>query len=1133
MVICPSCGESNVEDAVFCAYCGTSLAASAATKERRFLTVLFADLVGFTAESDEADPEDVQARLIPYHRRVREEIERYDGTVEKLIGDGVMAVFGAPTAHEDDPERAVRVALRIQAAVDDLNEEHEGLDLSVRVGVNSGEAVVSTGGEGERIVGDVVNTASRIESIAPPGGVVVGETTHRATELVIEYEDIPPVEVKGKAKPLAVWRAIEPRGRYGIDAAVRIPTPFLGRDYEMQQLTETFRRVYDERTAQLVTVSAPAGVGKSRLVNEFWQWVDDQPEIVWWRQGRNLPYGEGITFWALGEIVKGQAGIRDSDSPDEAAEKLSTALEALTNDAADRDWLSMQLSPLVGAGSETQVGDRSEAFAAWRRFLEDLADVQPLVMVIEDLHWADDALIEFLKDLLVWSVDAPIMVICTTRPELYEANPGWGGGQRNSTTLSLAPLTDDHIARLLSALLEQAVLPAETQQALLDRAGGNPLYAEEFVRMLSDRGMLKGRAQLDENSVEAIPVPETVQALIGSRLDILSDDESMAIQDASVVGKVFWEGALIDMADGADVSGALRQLVERDWIRPVRNSSVEGEREYAFWHTLTRDVAYGRIPRESRVDKHGMAAVWIEATTGERASDHAELLAHHYLSALELADAAGKSDTAILRQQATRTLVMAGDRAMSLDAARADRYYQEALDLMDPEDPARAGLLVMSGQAMQEHLGHGPPIPVFEEATRLASVAEDPVTAGRAWLYLSEAQRVTFGVAGGEDALDQAIRLLESQPPSQYLAAAYLERAAGYMLRGDLEEQAEWAERGIQLAERLDLDESKARGLSIRGIARFDAGDVDGGMADLRESVAIADASAGRTVMRLTAYVNLADYTRKGRSPAEAQSIYERGIESVEARGGDTSWATAETMWSLFDLGRWDEVLATGDALLDRKHGSVLLDAWAQSYQALVSVWRGDIARASSFQGDYLPVLRQIGDMQQFGPALLIAARTEVARGNEPAAVQLINEFISATDDMSPIFRNLQVADAVRLLVEAGEVDEAAALSASPDGVDIRSQLGLNTARVIVAEAHADTEQALQQFEELATSWADYGHVLEHALALYGAGRCLLSLGRNDEAAARLGEAREILVDLGATPTIAEIDALGDQAAAL
>ena len=1127
---CPSCGKPNVEDALFCAYCATPLTSEAGTKERRFLTVLFADLVGFTAESDEADPEDVQARLTPYHRRLREEIERYDGTVEKLIGDGVMAVFGVPTAHEDDPERAVRVALRIQAAVDELNEEHEALDLTVRIGINSGEAVVTTGGDGERIVGDVVNTASRIESVAPPGGVVVGEATHRATELLIDYEDLPPVEVKGKAKPLAVWRAIEPRGRYGIDAAVRTPTPFLGRDNEMSLLTETFHRVLDDKAIQLVTVSAPAGVGKSRLVNEFWQWVDERPEVVWWRQGRNLPYGEGVTFWALGEIVKGQAGIRESDGAEEASEKLSIALEALTTDATDREWLSAQLSPLVGASSEA-VGDRSEAFAAWRRFLEDLAEVQPLIMVIEDLHWADDALIEFLKDLLVWSADVAIMVICTTRPELFESHPEWGGGQRNSTTVSLAPLTDADIAKLLSALLDQAVLPVETQQALLDRAGGNPLYAEEFVRMLNDRGMLREHAELDEASAESIPVPETVQALIGSRLDILSDSESNVIQDAAVIGKVFWEGALQEMADGGDVPGALRQLVERDWVRPVRNSSVEGEREYAFWHALTRDVAYGRIPREARADKHGTVAVWIEATAGDRASDHAELLADHYVSALELADASGRADTALLRHQATRTLIMAGERAANLDAGRAYRYYDEALSLMESDDPARAAVLVEAGRMIGESQQLGAPNELYEEAYDLAMATGDRPTAGSAKLLHAQALRYRQGVDAGTEPLGEAIRLLESEPPSGYLTAAYLERAAGLMLKGDLEGQHEWAERGIELADRLGLDELKGRGLSIRGVGLFDSGDVEAGMADLRESVVIGDALPSRGLTWLTAYVNLADYTRKGVGAAEALEIYARGIEVAEARGTNTVWASAESMWPLFDLGRWDEVLATGDSLVGNE--SALVRAWAHSNLAQVAIWHGDFAEASALQAQYLPALREAGDMQQLGPGLLIAARTEIARGNEEQAVQLVEEFRSRTDDMSSIFRSLYVAEAVRLLVTVGEVGAAAALSVSRSRVDIRSHLGVTTAQTTVAEARGETAEALEEYEWLAEAWAGYGHILEHALALYGAGRALTALGRAEEAAERLAAARTILVELGAQPTVAEIDGVADQAAAL
>jgi class 3 adenylate cyclase/tetratricopeptide (TPR) repeat protein len=1127
---CTSCGKENVEDAVFCAYCGTSLTETVPTEERRFVTILFADLVGFTAESDEADPEDVRARLIPYHQRVREEIERYDGTVEKLIGDGVMAVFGVPRAHEDDPERAVRVALRIQAAVEEMNEEQEGLDLSVRIGVNTGEAMVTTGGQGEHIVGDVVNTASRLESIAPPGGVVVGEATHRATELLIEYQDMEPVEVKGKAKPLAVWRAIEPRGRYGVDAAVRAPTPFLGRESEMSLLTETYRRVIDDGTLQLVTIAAAPGVGKSRLVNEFWQWADDQPEIVWWRQGRNLPYGEGITFWALGEIVKGQAGIRESDSREVAEEKLATALEALTTDATDREWLSAQLGPLVGAGSDVEGGDRSEAFTAWRRFLEDLAAVQPLIMVIEDMHWADAALVEFLEDLLVWSADAPIMVICTARPELYEAHPAWGGGQRNSTTISLAPLTDDHIARLLSALLEQTVLPAETQRALLDRAGGVPLFAEEFVRMLNDRGMLHGHAELDEASQEAIPVPETVQALIGSRLDLLSEGESRAIEDASVVGKVFWEGALTAMSGADEVHGALRQLVAREWIRPVRSSSVEGEREYAFWHALTRDVAYGRIPRAARARKHQTVAEWIEASAGERASDHAELLAHHYVSALEIAQAAGETDTEALRGEVVRTLVMAGDRASRLDAARAYHYYQRALEVMDSDDGARPGVLIKAGEAMGG-AGIASSQEVFEEAAALAKAHGDRLSAGEALRMLHLNRWFTSGTGAGTDAIDEAIELLEQEPPSEQLADAYNTRAGNYMIRGKLEEQLAWSERGIALAEELGLPAS-ARPLSIRGIARYHLGDTEGGMEDLRRSLTNAEDSS--SVRHLaTAYVNLADHTWIDEGPAAAEKIFENGIERVEARGGDHSWAKAEMMWTGFDLGQWDDVLDLADGLLEQWEGeSVQYVPWAKSYRAMVHVWRGQIAEAAALQGEYLPALGEIADLQLLGPALVTSARIELARGNKAAATELLDEFITTTEGVTRMFRGISLADAVRLLVALGELDRAAELTAGSQTPGLRMQISSATAEAILAEARGESEKALQGYEQVARDWADYGNVLEHALALYGAGRCLTELGRAPEGSERLATAKEVLVELDAMPTVDEIDALGDQAAA-
>ncbi|HXJ64130.1 MAG TPA: adenylate/guanylate cyclase domain-containing protein, partial [Actinomycetota bacterium] len=444
MRTCPTCGEENPDRARFCLACGADLdhaaAAPAASEERKVVSVLFVDLVGFTQASDAADPEDVRARLRPYHAALKREIERFGGTVEKFIGDAVMAVFGAPVAHEDDAERAVRAALRILDAIPELNEEHPGLDLAVRAAVNTGEAVVSLGARPERgegiVAGDVVNTASRLQGAAPVGGVVVGEITHRATHDVFAYEELEPVAVKGKQEPVPLWRAIEARGRFGVDVE-RPRTPFVGREEDLVLLQQTLLRSIRDPSVQLVTVVGEPGVGKTRLVAEFQAWVDDLPDIVTWRQGRCLPYGDGVTFWALGEIVKALAGILESDGPTEAAAKLSRCVDGLAEDA-DREWLRARLAPLIGL-EDTGSTDRSESFAAWRTFLELVAASGPLTLVLEDLHWADPAMLEFVDELVEWSSGVPLTVVCTARPELHELHPGWGGGKRNSVTLSLTP----------------------------------------------------------------------------------------------------------------------------------------------------------------------------------------------------------------------------------------------------------------------------------------------------------------------------------------------------------------------------------------------------------------------------------------------------------------------------------------------------------------------------------------------------------------------------------------------------------------------------------------------------------------------------------------------------------------------
>ena len=468
--------------------CGTPLAAALPRRqERKTLTVLFADLVGFTSRSEQMDPEDVRALLGPYWERLREELERFGGTVEKFIGDAVVALFGAPVAHEDDPERAVRAALAI---LDWVAEESE---LHVRIGINTGEALVALGArpaEGEGMAsGDVVNTAARLQSAAPVDGILVGEQTYRATERAIEYREREPVQAKGKANPVPVWEAVQARARFGVDLTRDSAAPLVGRKQELDLLVAALERAADERLPQLATLVGVPGIGKSRLLGELFAEIDRGDRLVRWRQGRSLPYGEGVSYWALGEMVKAEAGILETDSAEDTAGKLEAALAAVLTEPSESAWLVSHLRPLVGIGADEASGDRrGEAFAAWRRFFEALGEERPLVLVFEDLHWADDGLLDFVDQLVDWLTDVPVLVVATARPELLTRRPSWGGGKANATTISLAPLSDEDTARLVHALLKTSVLDSELQTMLLERAGGNPLYAEEFVRMVSERG---------------------------------------------------------------------------------------------------------------------------------------------------------------------------------------------------------------------------------------------------------------------------------------------------------------------------------------------------------------------------------------------------------------------------------------------------------------------------------------------------------------------------------------------------------------------------------------------------------------------------------------------------------------------
>jgi class 3 adenylate cyclase/tetratricopeptide (TPR) repeat protein len=1136
---CAECGETNPERARFCLSCGTPLdraAAPADEEERKVVSVLFADMVGFTDRSDRADPEDVRATLRPYHARLKHEIERFGGTIEKFVGDAVMAVFGAPVAHEDDAERAVRAALAIIDAIGELNESNPGLELAVRAAVNSGEAVVALGarpGGGEAIAtGDVVNTTARLQTIAPVGGVVVGELTYRASRHVIEYEELEPAALKGKTEPAPIWLATGARSRLEVDVEQAAAAPFVGREHDLALLKETYARTLRESSLQLVTVVGEPGVGKTRLVTELRKFIDDQPKIVLWRQGRCLPYGEGITFWAFGEIVKAQAGILESDSPTDAAEKLAIAIAAAVEDASERDWFSARLAPLVGAQvvDESEAAERAESsFTAWRRFLEAVAVQRPLVLLVEDLHWADAALLQFLEHLTDWSSGVPLLVICTARPELYERRPEWGGGKRNSTTISLSPLSAEETSRLLSALLSRTLLPAETQTALLERAGGNPLYAEEFVRMLTDRGILDGQGRLLQANGE-IHVPETVQALIAARLDTLPPERKSLIHDAAVVGTVFWAGAIVAIG-GRDPSVArngLHELVRKELVRPARTSSIKDDGEFSFWHGLVRDVAYQQIPRLARARKHQAAAAWLEGIAEDRVADHAEILLHHYAEALALVRAAGaREGIDELEQQFRRFLVMAGDRALELDVGRAESHYRQALELLPPDDPERARILAKNGEAAWL-AGRLPEAErAYEEAIGAFRARGDQLSAGEAMAELAAALRDRGETGRARALLAEAVELLERELPGQELVVAYVLTGRDRMLAGRHRECLESSEAAIRLGRRLGLENHVARALQFRGSARFELGDL-GGLEDLRESLRIC-LELGLGYYTVNAYGNLADLVRTTEGPTPALELYRAAVDFGQRRGitFKAKWIEAETLWVLYDLGRWDELLAIADELIrwDEAYGGSQVGVMALSYKAHVLVRRGQTAEAEPLASEFLPRARTIEDPQVLAPALVIAALIEQARGEPAAAVSLIEEFERSTRDELR-HRHIHLPDALRVSTPAGAFDVAERLLEGSRTIAARDSYSVLTGRAVLAEGRGKLEDAAGGFAEAAEGWMKYGHSLERAQALLGLGRTLLALERPGDAAPELEEASRALRELGARPLLAQAEAL-------
>jgi class 3 adenylate cyclase len=1033
MLVCPNCGRENADDARFCSACAAPLTAVAepSREERKIVTVLFADLVGFTSRAEQMDPEDVRAVLAPYHSRLRTELESHGGTVEKFIGDAVMALFGAPASHEDDPERAVRAAIAIR------NWAREQGNLELRIAVTTGEALIQLSArpsEGEGMAsGDVVNTAARLQAAAPVNGVLVDETTYRATEPVIAYEQHDPVSAKGKTEPVAVWEAVEARARFGADIAAP-ETPLIGREQERELLASALDRARDERAVQLVTLVGVPGIGKSRLVAELFQLISEAPELITWRQGRSLPYGDGVTYWALSEMVKNQAGILDTDAVEEASQKLHEEVARLFADAAEARSVEARLRLLVGieATAEQAEDKRAESFYAWRRFFEELADKRPAVLVFEDLHWADDDLLDFVDHLVDWAVDIPLLCICTARPELLDRRPAWGGGKPSASTISLSPLSDEETARLLGVLLERAVLPAEQQAALLARAGGNPLYAEQFARMLAERG-----------DADDLPLPETVQGIIAARLDGLEPGEKALLQDAAVVGKVFWAGALAQM-DGRDrpsIEQSLHALARKEFVRRQRRPSVEGESEYSFLHLLVRDVAYGQIPRAARSEKHRAVAEWM-ASLG-RAEDHAEMLAHHYLEALEYAQAGGEVDQA-LEERARHALRSAGDRAFGLNAfAAAARFYRNAFDLWPTDDAERAQVLFRLGAARFRAEQSG--LAELEEARDALLHHGDHETAAEA-----EAM-AAFLLTNAQESharLEHALALVSDRPPSRSKAFVLARLAYRAASRGD-NAWEQYAREALAMAESLGLEHLRADVLRTIGTVHGQAGEPEGVDA-LEQAVDAADAidaleSVGARINLAALHQNDGELNRAFQVQARARRDAERfGVRE------DIRHLTAELVYECYWSGRWDEGSRVAEAFLAEVESGAphppgeLGCRYAQSHVRLA---RDDVTGALADGARAVLIAREWPAWGTLPFALAAHARVLLAAGRPGEAGNLVTEVLESWRKGGPISYPYAGPDLAVALVELGRSEELSPVVALSPG----PSLWLKAANAFVA----------------------------------------------------------------------------------
>ena len=1165
---CPVCGAEVPAGARFCPACGSELEPEAAPagQERRLVTILFTDITGSTALGERLDPERLQEVMATYFGAMREEIEAEGGTVEKFIGDAVMAAFGVPIAHEDDPARTLRAALRLRERLGRVNEDLErrfGVSLQIRTGVNTGEvlATVNPGPGDPMVTGDAVNVAARLEQTAEPGEIVVAERTARAAR-GFRFRELGDRELRGKGGTVP---AVRLEGRAPGDVERGVPglhAPMIGRDRELELLRSLYQRSAEEGRPNLVTIYGEPGVGKSRLTREFVEAAQRSaiPPMV--LRGRCLPYGEGITYWPMAEILKGLADVRDSDPPDRTLARIvALGSDVLTSDVATEPRAAASAiaytvgveDPAVSFLAMEPREVRARIHAAWRSLFSGLARRSPVVVVIEDIHWADGALLDLLEE-LAERVVGPVLFVCPARPEITRRRPDWGGGMRNVSSLSLEPLSLADADRLIGLLLEVEDLPEAVHTRILERAEGNPFFVEEIVRHLMDEGRIvrhvdRWRAAEDIGDVQ---IPDTVQGVLAARIDLLDSNEKRALQRAAVVGRVFWPEPVGRLLNGErqQLRETLDRLEERELVRTRLTSSIAGETEFIFRHILTRDVAYATLPRRERGRAHASVAEWIESTAGERRAEFAELLAHHYDEAHRSAVDGDHDEvgTEILRTRALEASLEASEvarRRFALEAAL--RLANRAADLaVSPLE--RATTLEQRGLVARNDYQGDLSWESFREAVEIrlrdlpqdghaiasscAQAVENPMRWPGSMFHPpgeEEVRRyIDLGLERASEKSEDRIRLLTAAAFTPFGFAP---------LRGTTREEVDACrELGLQAADaalEIGRPDLASAALDGAGAALVTIGDY-GTLAPINERrLELAKSFDDPWEIGDVYDMAIWDWTMIGNYEV-ARSYGDRAFEMAQL--GAEGLAIHGLSWLAMvelQLGNWDRVAYELGPLVER-----LLGSRAEDPPYFTQNMMGSLAVIETVRGDpeqrHLAVLRRMADAKKFelgvggitawlAWALLLRgsmAEAEASledsdrsgfRGHLPLLRQVQAEFLAETQswDLVPAF----LADARRYASEAGLL----ALPFHLDRLEGRRALAEGE-----RAAASLLERSRDGFASLSARWelARTDRLLAEALAGHG---------RAEEARAPLTRAAAVFEELGATDELKRARSLADR----